>query len=199
MKNKLLISSTIFLIVSVISGCATNLHSDVADMELLISPSDFPEDYRIVDISTKPVHREGQVSEAYIIMTSTRVNVIARGGETVYRFRSYSQAIQTYKRFQIYLQKTAYSIPIPTPEDFSFESKFTKLWAFGCSIDSFKPSTDTADSTEICVFIAQYDEFFIFFSIAVKVDGVETITINDVNKLLKAIDKEMVGKLLENQ
>jgi uncharacterized protein YcfL len=195
MKSRMMIWITILVCVCATVGCEAPLHDDVTDEELLILPSDFPKDYVMIDYSETLSDSDGQVSGAYMIMTSTRVNVIARGGEKIYRYNSQGMAAYTYQRFQIYIQPTARATPIPTPDGFYFSSTFADQWVFGCTSRTFQPSGDFADVTDICVFLAQYDEFFIFFTITIKTDGVETIKMENVNKILKAIDDKMIEKL----
>ena len=186
------ITIIILIIILVLSSCTSAPERDFADADLLVDQSIFPaEDWTLIKQSDSLTDSEGQVSGAYFNMDSTRLATIARAGETIYRYDSENMAAFKYDRFQIYFKKSARSDPIPNPEGFTFSSETPDQWRFGCVVNYFQPTSDFASSDTICMYLAQYEEFIVFFAITIESDGVKTISIEDLNKVIQAIDAKI--------
>ena len=186
------ITIIILIMILVLCGCTPAPERDFTDADLLIDLEAFPdEDWVLIDYSETLSDSEGQVSGAYVIMDSTKLDTIARAAEKIFRYDSEDMSAFKYDRFQSYFEKSARSDPVPTPDGFSFSSEIADQWRFGCTVNYFQPTSDFSDRTVICKYIAQYDEFLVFFTIAIEADGITTISIEDLIKVIQAIDTKM--------
>jgi hypothetical protein len=137
---------------------------------------------------------EGQESGAKIIFYVVDTHYLARSGEEVYRYNSEQRAARHYERIRnTYFNDDRASLTTPwtIPEGFTFVSVFADQWHFGCAGSNFSPVPEMGAQRTICIYLAQYQEFLVFFTITTEVDAEIMIDIKDIVHIVEAMDARM--------
>jgi hypothetical protein len=178
-------------------ACSSVPNRQFATYELLIGQEIIPENWRMVEYAQKTLDNEGQEDGSYIIFQKSDAKFFARGGEDIYRYDSRNTAQWHYERFRkLYLEKGAYDLSNwETPGDFHFKSTLAENWRFACVQHQEILRLDNSSTSVLCQYLAQYDEFLVSFSIKQQADGQQLISLQDIEKIIKAIDQQMVKYL----
>lgn len=188
----------LLLCLVILLGCGSAPKRDFADADLLIDVHNMPENWAVAEYSETTRDEEGQISGAHISFYYTETSFFVRGGEHIYRYRSTSRADRHYRRLEDYrftpnIRQTVSVVP----EGFTFSSITAAQWRFGCMYTTFSPTPEFGNGRTICQFLAQYDEFIVYFTITTQVEDETMITIDQVQAILEAIDKKMSQYLTE--
>jgi hypothetical protein len=185
----------LFLLAVFISACGVSSPPrDFADADLLIGKSVMPDNWSMLEVSSKWLWNEGQEGGTYITFYATNTTFLVRGGEDIYRFKNASRAAWHYKRFEReHFNDDRYYITTPweVPEGFKFFKSLANQCRFACAGDNFSLGTLTGKTATICIYLAQYEEYLIFFSITIERDGVYYISVEEIAPILEAIDHKM--------
>lgn len=181
-------------------GCGSAPERSFADADLLIDESDLPNGWALTQtgVIERTTDDEGQESGASVSFYATDTTYSARMIERVFRYRSTHDASWHYSRQEkeSLNDKGFYrTTPWQTPPGFTFTSALASQWRFACAGSSFTLGLDPSTHSTICVYLAQYDEFLIFFSAKMEIDGQTLITVSELEQVIEAIDRKMVEHL----
>jgi len=183
------------ILISIVStGCGASKQRNFADADLLIDESAMPNDWSLAERSYNMTVKEGQESGAYITFYYTGTSLFVRGGEDVYRYKNNKRAAWHYKRFETdhFNDASVYrTTPWQVPEGFHFSSSSSEQWRFACAGSNFTVGSITGNTSTVCIYLAQYDEFLVFFSITIERDGAIFISIEQIISILDALDQNM--------
>lgn len=180
-----------------LAACNSSPKRQFATYELLIGQKVMPENWRLIDYEKNTFEHEGQEDGSYITFQKSDVEFFARGGEHIYRYDSKDTAQWHYERFRkLYLEKSYYDLSNwETPGDFHFKSTFAGNWRFACAQHHEILQLDKSSTSVYCRYLAQYDEFLVSFSIKREADGQQLIGLQDIEKIVEAMDRQMVKYL----
>jgi hypothetical protein len=202
MKNpkKLLLSFFIIIIISsifLLAGCVKAPKRSFATQELLFDPKVMPETWKLIELENKNPINEGQEDGSYITFQKSDTVFFARAGEDIYRYYNNEKAKQQYKRFiGLYLEKQARDLSDwQAPNNFHFISALTDNWKFACANHEEILNLDKSGTSVICRYIAQYEEFLVSFTIRKDADGQELIEMDNIERIIEAIDQQMINHL----
>ncbi len=189
---KIIIIGSIILL----AGCVKAPVRPFATQELLFDPTVMPENWKLIELENNPVN-EGQEDGSYITFQKSDTEFFARAGEVIYRYYNREKAKQQYERFiGLYLEKKARDLSDwKAPNNFLFNSALTKNWKFGCANHEEILNLDKSETSVICKYIAQYEEFLVSFTIKKEADGQELIKMDNIEKIIEAIDQQMINHL----
>jgi hypothetical protein len=182
----------LFILISLLVCNCAPPSRNFKDSDLLINQSAMPANWTLVETDNS-VENEGQKSGAFIAFQFEGTSYWDRGGEKIYRHSDSLTAAFRYKQFEndYFNDKSVYrTTPWQVPDGFEFSSSLAKQWRLACAGSNFGiPDSQIPD--KLCIYLAQYDEFLVFFSITKEVNGESTITIEQVASIVKAIDEKM--------
>jgi len=193
MKN-LNLSGFLILFCTLLSGCLHAPERNFSDADLLIDASEMPDRWAVRNSIDATEDEEGQASGAEIIFYVVDTPYFARSGERVYRYTSEQRAAWHYERIRnTYFNDNRASLTTPwtIPEGFTFVSVLADQWRFGCAGASFSPVPEMGANSTNCIYLAQYQEFLVFFTITTEVDADVMIDTEDIVRIVKAMDARM--------
>jgi hypothetical protein len=167
------------------------------DADLLIDEQAVPEGWETIKRENELSGNEGQESGADLTFQFVDTDYLVRGGETIYHYSSSRKAVRHYNRFfDIYFNDTnPRTSTWQIPPDFAFSSTTADQWHFACTDSTFTIGPATGDISHLCVYLAQYEEFLIYFSITRKRDDEVFIGIKDISDIVSAMDAQMATYL----
>jgi len=182
-----------------LSACSIKSKQNIQPFELLIGKEVIPEGWEEVEYSEETAENEGQEIGSYIIFQQTDSEFFVRIGESIYKYSSIRKAKWHYNRFlKNFFNKNYYDLTEwVKPYDFNFESAYTDNWQFACAIKQEIFQLDESKTSEICQFIAQYDEFLVYSSIKKASDDVEHLSYIEILNLIIEMDRNITEKLSE--
>lgn len=164
----------------VISACQSNATEKLAIVDLwhlMITESDIPDGWYILDKSDDPIVHFGEAEAASLIIYYWQ-DKLTRGGLDIYRHKTIRKAMRQYEimaraHFEFDPDDPNHYTPIFIPEGFSFTSKFANEWRFGCSGTRIVGLLDDRIS---CQYLARYGQYVVYFRIATDYQGEEIKT-----------------------
>ncbi len=180
----------IILISLFICSCSSSPRN-FKDTDLLIDQSVMPANWILIDTDSS-VEPEGQNSGAYITFQYENTPYNIRGREKVFRYSDNVSAAWHYKRLESYYfnnDSVHFSTPWESPDGFEFSSSLAKQSRFACAEDF--GTSDNQISGKFCSYLAQYDEFLVFFSITRELKETSAITIEQITSIISSIDEKM--------
>jgi hypothetical protein len=186
----------IILCLGFLWGCGSARERTFADADLLIEAHNMPEHWAVAEYSATTRDEEGQISGAYISFYYTETAFFVRGGEDIYRYGSISRADRHYRRLEdsVFTPNIRQTVSV-VPEGFTFSSITADQWRFACHESTFSPTPEFGNVRTICQFLAQYDEFIVYFTITTQVEDEAMTTIDQVQSIIETIDQKM-GRFL---
>lgn len=194
------IKKVLFLFILAVGFCLTGCNSSLpqrnfVDANLLIDLNVMPQNWGIAEYNedNRDVDSKNQVSGAYITFYAKSVPYFARASEHVYRYRSSNESSKYYKKFmkRYFNDKSVYrTSKWITPTELSFTSISAKQWHYACAGSNFFISPNS-QSSQLCIYLAQYNEYVVFFTITTQEDSSIFITLLDVESVIRAIDQKM--------
>jgi hypothetical protein len=197
MKNKrdrfvILLWFAIFVV-----GCTAQPQRNFTDQDLLFDDSIVPAGWEFVEANeVSPGVDEGQTSGAYKTYYNALIPYWARLGETVYRYAKVSQARWHYGRMQkeIFNDQAYYNTtPWQSPSEFTFSSQSANQWRFGCAGSAFIHENDVD-----CIYLAQYEEFTVMMTFANQVNGQESLSLEDIQRIVTHVDERVTEKMRDS-
>jgi hypothetical protein len=137
---------------------------------------------------------EGQGSGASAGFSAESPPYYARALESLYRYDSSGKVARHYDRFeQTYFNDDSIyrTTPWDVPVGFSFSSSTATKWRFGCAGSNFNIGPQDGTTSTICNYLAQYDEFLVFFTVTIQIDDQSFLTTSELVSLVEAIDQKI--------
>jgi hypothetical protein len=186
------------LIIMVISGCSSTPKRTFFDYDLLIDQNVMPNNWLMAESSDIASSNEGQVSGAYINFYAVGTPYLARGGEEVFRYSTKQRAAWQYSRFveTFFNNNSPYrTTPWELPDVFDFSSSFADKWKFACAGSDFTIGSSTGETSTLCLYLAQYEEFIISFEITTAINNKALITLDQITPIIETIDGKIKSYL----
>ena len=162
---------------------------DFQDWELLISENDLPAGWKLIEEYKSINDNEGQKSGAQYIWGLEAGNEYSRTSERIYHF---SNEYWSYRKF---LQWVETYIPSNKDEEvfiltgYDFSQLHANTWDFGC--EDVSPSEFWIN----CVYVAQYDEFMLDFSVFGQINDQLFISSDQLFAIIIRIDDKISSYL----
>ena len=186
------------LLCNLLTGCQTTKQRDFSDTDLLIDEQVMPENWGFLEsAASKELFREGEVSGARIIFQAENSPYyIVRGGEEVYRYSSNSRASWHYKRLsKAFLTPNIAGEAWSKTDEIEFVSSWADQQVIACQEKESIFWAELGGYRKMCKYFAQYDEYIISFGITTSVEGQEYITMEEVERIIEAIDQKVGAHL----
>lgn len=190
----------LFLIGSILTGCAPTPQRSISDIDLLIGLDDYPDEWDMYPKKDHLVSEEGQVSGAYVTFYYKDAPVMIRSGEEIYHYKNTNKAKFHYKRLRdLYINDERYYVTTAweSPSTFSFVSSHADDWKFACAGSNFSLGELTGNTRTICTYIARYQEYVVKFDTTIEAEGKIFMTIEQLQSIVEAIDEDM--KVIGNE
>jgi hypothetical protein len=186
------------MVIMVISGCSTSPKRTFSDYDLLIDQNVMPNNWSLAESSDSASSNEGQVSGAYINFSAVGTPYLVRGGEQVFRYSTKQRAAWQFSRFvhTFFNDNSPYRItPWELPDGFDFSSSFADKWKFACAGSGFTIGSSTGETSTLCLYMAQYEEFVISFEITTAINNEGLITLDQITPIIETIDAKIKSYL----
>ena len=177
-----------------LAGCLPAPERDFLDADLLIDVSVMPGNWDMYQWSDSTNEGEGQESGASVGFYVVGSPYLVHGGERIYRYTSERRATWHYERLEKYYfndERASLTTPWIIPDGFTFASMSADQWRFGCAGSNFSPVPEMGTESTICMYLAQYQEFLVFFTITTEVDDEVMIDIDEIVHIVEAMDARM--------
>lgn len=180
-----------------LSGCQLSENNDdnlskVDLWNLMMPESAIPTDWQLLKTKDEPIVSFGEENAAMLIFYYLDDSQkLTRGGVTLFQHRTLRSAARQYEKMaeaHFDPDDPKSSTPLFIPEGFQFTSNTADEWRFSCvgKEESFVPARD------ICIYLAQYDRYVVFFSITTTYQNNSTINTADLQQLIETIDERMM-------
>lgn len=163
-------------------------------VDLLLSRDDMPPGWEVLERSDGYFGDQGQIDGAYVIFFYFQSGYLIRAEEDIFRYDSRGSAGWHYDRFErIHLNEDQATLTTSwsTPSEFDFISEAADQWRFECAGSTFHPLLEPIDSHTQCIYLAQYQEYLVFFSVTTTVNEEELVPIRELNETIKNLDNRM--------
>ncbi len=168
------------------TGCQPKIPTrDFTPRELLVDPSWFPSDWRVVSGPRDAIQNRRQIDGAYLALEIHEPFLLAQ--HEIFRYSSKQEAHDEFTR-QIpeeFFQATVI-VPWRVPNELPYASPVADQFRFACAVINLK------GRTLLCDALGQYDEYISTFSIAM---DLKYMTFTDLEYILKRIDERMARAL----
>lgn len=184
----------IVLLASMLFGCGSAPQRAFSDSDLLIDSSVMPDGWSFGEVLANVHDSEGQESGASVGFFAESPPLVARALEHVYCYSSSRTASRHYNRFEAtyFNDDSIYrTSPWQVPPGFTFSSASADQWRFGCAGSNFSIGPQSGTSSVICDYLAQHDEFLVFFGVTIEIDDQSFMTLAELATVIEAIDQKM--------
>ena len=179
MKTKL--ASIMLIILAIVLGRCTSspqpLH-DCPPESLVLDETVFPLDSRAGELLV-PLPDGGGASAGRTIYLGRR----GIANHDVYPYKRPEGADQEFRRQKDRIRSSTIDEQWSVPEGFMYSSPIAEQYYVACGVDGGIP---------MCIMIAQYDNYFVFFNAHMYPDE---MTFEDMERVLRAIDERMASCL----
>jgi hypothetical protein len=182
---------------SLVVACRGTPQRTFSDADLLVLPTVMPPNWRLDQLNGNVHDSEGQESGAAIGFITENPPYLARALETVYRYSSASKSASQYKRFALtyFNDSSIYrTSPWEVPPGIAFSSAADQ-WRFGCAGSNFSTGPQDGSNSLVCDYLAQYDEFLIFFTVTTQIDDHTFMTLKELVTVITAADQRIAESL----
>ena len=176
------------------AGCLPAPERDFLDADLLIDVSVMPDRWDVFELTDASEDEEGQESGAAVGFYVVGSPYLVLGRERIYRYTSERRAARHYERIEggyFNDERASLTTPWTIPDGFTFASISADQWRFGCAGSNFSPVPEMGTESTDCIYLAQYQEFLVFFTITTERDDEVMIDIDEIVHIVEAMDARM--------